>query len=89
MAKDYPVGSAQEKVLNALGLTATGFSDAERIFSEIGIEVTSKRVGRSSEPVVSELDGYGGGWNVGGDGESYKISYKNTDLTPLAQWIKK
>lgn len=89
MAKDYPVGSAQEKVLNALGLTATGFSDAERIFGELGIEVTSKRVGRSSEPVVSELNSYGGGWNVGGDGESYKISYKDTDLTPLAQWMTK
>lgn len=42
MAKDYPVGSAQEKVLNALGLTANSFSDAERIFDEIGIEVSSK-----------------------------------------------
>lgn len=89
MAKDYPVGSAQEKVLNALGLTATGFSDAERIFNEIGIEVTSKRVGRTTEPVVTEKSTSRGGWNSGGDGESYEVTYKNADLSKIAQWIKK
>lgn len=88
MAKAFPTSVAQDKVLAALNMTATDFSDAERIFKSIGIEVTSKRVGRSSEPVVSKLNAYGGGWNVGGDGESYKISYKDTDLTPLAQWMK-
>lgn len=87
MAKDYPVGSAQEKVLNALGLTATGFSDAERIFNEIGIMVNSKRVGRSSEPVVSLKETARGGWNRGGDGESYTVSYKNIDLSAIAQWM--
>lgn len=88
MAKAFPTSVAQDKVLAALNMTATDFADAERIFSEIGIGVTSKRVGRSSEPVVSRKDSYGGGWNVDGDGESYKISYKDTDLTPLAQWMK-
>ncbi len=88
MAKAFPTSVAQDKVLAALNMTATDFTDAERIFAEIGIVVTSKRVGRSSEPVVSRKDGYGGGWNVDGDGESYKISYKDTDLTPLAQWMK-
>lgn len=88
MAQQTPVGVAQEKVLKALGMTATDWSDAKRIFAEIGIEVTSKRVGRSSEPVVAKLDAYGGGWNPDGDGECYKISYKNVDLTPLAQWMK-
>ena len=88
MAHNYPTSVAQDKVLAALGMTAVDYPDAERIFSEIGIEVTSKRVGRSSEPVVSKLTAYGGGWNAGGDGESYKISYKDTDLTPLAQWMK-
>ena len=84
----YPVGAAQEKVLKAIGMTATDFSDAERIFDSIGIEVTSKRVGRSSEPVVSRKSTYGGGWSEGGDGEEYRISYKDIDLTPLAQWMK-
>ena len=88
MAKAFPTSVAQDKVLAALNMTATDFTDAERIFKSIGIEVTSKRVGRSSEPVVSKLNSYGGGWNPGGDGESYEISYKDTDLTPLAQWMK-
>ncbi len=88
MAKAFPTSVAQDKVLAALNMTATDFTDAERIFAEIGIVVTSKRVGRSSEPVVSRKASDGGGWNVDGDGESYKISYKDTDLTPLAQWMK-
>lgn len=87
MAKDYPVGSAQEKVLNALGLTATGFSDAERIFEKLGLEVTSRRVGRSSEPVITFKDTTRGGWNRGGDGESYEVSYKAFDKSAIAQWI--
>lgn len=88
MAKDFPVGAAQEKVLNALGLAATGFSDANRIFDEIGIEVSSKRVGRSSEPVISRKQTSFGGWNPGGDGEEYTVSYKSIDLTPVSQWMK-
>lgn len=88
MAKAFPTSVAQDKVLAALNMTANDFTDAERIFAEIGIVVNSKRVGRSSEPVVSRKDSYGGGWNEGGDGESYRISYKSTDLTPLAQWMK-
>lgn len=84
----YPTSVAQDKVLAALNMTATDFTDAERIFSEIGIVVTSKRVGRSSEPVIERKSTSGGGWNVGGDGEEYQISYKDIDLTPLAQWMK-
>lgn len=88
MAKAYPTSATQDKVLAALGMTATDFTDAERIFSEIGIVVTSKRVGRSTEPVISRKDAFGGGWNVGGDGESYAITYKDADLSKLAQWMK-
>lgn len=86
--KAYPVGATQEKVLNALNMTATDFTDAERIFAEIGIEVTSKRIGRATEPVISRKSTYGGGWSEGGDGEEYQISYKDIDLTPLTQWMK-
>lgn len=85
---NYPVGSAQKKVLDTLNMTATDFEDAERIFKSIGIQVTSKRVGRSSEPVVARLNAFGGGWNAGGDADEYRISYKDIDLTPLAQWMK-
>lgn len=89
MAKDYPVGSAQAKVLNALGLEATGFGDAKRIFEEIGIEVSSQRVGHSSVPVITRKSAYFGGWNPGGDGESYEVSYKSVDFAKIAQWMKK
>ena len=40
---DYPVSKGQEKVLAALGLTATGFSDASEKLMNLGLAVTSKR----------------------------------------------
>lgn len=86
--RDYPTGAAQDIILKALNLKATGFKDAERIFSEIGIAVASKRVGRSSVPVVTKLDSFGGGWNEGGDGEGWKNSYKNVDLSAIAQYMQ-
>lgn len=85
--KESPVGVAQEKVLSALRLTAENFQDANRIFSAIGISVSSKRVGKSSEPVVRMMETTFGGWNAGGDGESYDAEYRNIDLTPIKQWI--
>lgn len=86
--KDYPTGAAQDVILKALNLKATGFRDAERIFSEIGISVASKRVGRSSMPVVTRLERYGGGWNTGGDADGYEISHKNVDLSAIAQYMQ-
>ena len=84
MAKDYPVGAAQKKVLEALGMSASGFADAERIFDEIGIVVASKR----GTPQVSRKATSGGGWNPGmEDGDSYEIKFREVDLTPLAQWM--
>lgn len=83
-----PIGVAQEKVLDALGITASDWMDAKQKFDEIGIEVGSRRVGRSSEPVVSRKNSYGGGWNPGGDGEEYRISYKSIDLAPVSQWMQ-
>lgn len=85
---NYPISKTQKMVLDALNLTANDFSDADRIFADHGIVVSSKRVGRATEPVVSRLASHGGGWNVGGDGESYKISYKGIDLTAISHWMK-
>jgi hypothetical protein len=85
----YPVGKAQQMVLDALGLHASDFSEAEQVFESIGISVSSKRVGRSSIPVVSMKETTGGGWNAGGDGESYEISYKEADLSKLSEWMVK
>lgn len=85
----YPVGSAQRQVLNALNLTAADFTAAEQVFESIGIEVTSRRVGRSSEPVVTMKQTEFGGFNREGDGESWSKSFTKIDLTPIAQWIVK
>jgi len=84
-----PIGVAQKKVLDALNLTATDWTDAQRIFEASGIEVTSKRVGRSSEPVVRMMETTISGWNAGGDGESYEREFAKIDLTAIAQWITK
>lgn len=85
----YPVGAAQRQVLNALNLTAADFTAAEQVFESIGIEVTSKRVGRSSEPVIRMKQTQFGGFNRGGDGESWSKSFTKIDLTPVQQWIVK
>ena len=85
--KDYPVGKAQKMVLDALGITATGHSDASRKFAELGLAVSSKRVGRSSVPVVKVLDRYAGALNQYGEGETWK-QYEDIDLTLIEQWIE-
>lgn len=89
MASNYPTSVAQNKVLAALGLEASDYAEADRIFADHGLVVSSRRVGRSSEPVITRLDTTAGGWNAGGDGESYSISYRGIDLTPVAQWMQK
>lgn len=83
-----PVGVAQGKVLNAIGKAAADWQEAEQIFSDLGITVSAKRVGRSSEPVV-EFYGIRGGFNIHGEGETYDA----TTLTPeqrqaLQQFVK-
>ena len=87
MAKDYPVGKAQKMVLDALEMTADGFTAAEHIFNKIGITVIAVRQGRTSVPQVHRKETSGGGWNAGGDGESFEISYKDADLSKISQWM--
>jgi cyanophycinase-like exopeptidase len=87
MAKDYPVGKAQQVILDALGIKAESHQEAERIFEEIGIVVVPVRQGRKSVPQVHRLETSGGGWNVGGDGESYEVSYKDADLSKVVEWM--
>jgi len=89
MASVFPVGVAQKKVLDALNLTAADFTAAKQVFESIGIDVTSKRVGRSSEPVVRMMATQYGGWSPDGDGESYERKFAKIDLTAIAQWIVK
>lgn len=86
---NYPVGATQQKVLSALGLAATDFSEAEKLFNDLGIEVSSKRAGRTTEPVVKMKNTEIGGWNVGGDGSTSQLKFRNLDLSAIAQWIAK
>lgn len=88
---DYPVGKAQQVVLSALGVTRHTFAGAEAYFEEIGIVVSSKRVGRSSVPVVRIKDRYNGGFTSEGDGDSWRAYSDLTaeQLQALAPWIVK
>lgn len=70
--RDYPVGVAQQTVLDALGMTASGFGDASQKFDSLGIVVASKRQGRSSVPAVKILNRQGGGFNRYGEGETWQ-----------------
>lgn len=90
MARQTPVGKAQQQVLDALGLKADCWQEAKRVFAEIGIEVGSRREGRSSVPVVSIHRNFqgGGGWNPGGDGEYVPARNPKVDLTPVKQWME-
>lgn len=83
----YPTSNTQITILNALGLHAKNFSEAEQIFSNLGLVVTSKRQGRSTVPVVQVLDRKDGGFNVHGEGVEFD-KYPNVDFSALEQWIE-
>jgi glutaredoxin len=85
--RDYPVGKAQQTILTSLNLTATGHSDAERIFNELGIIVATRRQGRKSVPVVTLRDTEIGGFTADGDGWSAPVEYANVDLDKISQWM--
>jgi hypothetical protein len=86
--RQYPVGKAQQEVLNALGISkCNGHSHAQQIFDELGITVSSKREGRKSVPVVSKI-GAGGGWNIGGDGEGWDAPSTGIDLSAIEKWME-
>lgn len=89
MKNNTPVGVAQKKVLDAIGATAETWQEACAIFEKAGIVVGSKRVGRSSEPVVTyDRKAYGGGWNPGGDGaESWDLTEKEV-IAKVKQWME-
>lgn len=90
MARQTPVGKAQQQVLDALGLEANSWQEAKQAFEEAGIEVASRREGRKSVPVVSIHRNFraSGGWNPGGDGEYVPARKPKIDLTPVKQWME-
>jgi hypothetical protein len=85
---DFPVGKAQQIVLQALGKKAQNFSEATKVFEEMGIVVGSKREGRSSVPVVTVKNRWDSCRNSEGEGEIWR-AYEDVDLSAVAQWVKK
>lgn len=86
-ARNYPVGKAQQTILDALSLEADSFHEADEVFARYGLAVTSVRQGRRSVPQVSLRDTVGGGFNIHGEGESYDIEYEPVDLSQIKEWM--
>jgi len=84
--KDYPVGKAQQTVLDALNITATGHSAAQEIFKSLGLVVVTKREGRRSVPSITVLDRDGGGFNASGEGETWQ-QYPDSDFSNIQEWV--
>ena len=87
MAAGFPVGKTQKIVLDALGITGVAwFGQAEQKFEDLGIIVTSKRVGRGVEPRITVKSRMVGGFTEDGDGDSWR-EYADVDLSAVQQWI--
>src|SRR4051812_23968529 len=89
MNRQYPVGKAQQMVLDALNLTASGSGDADAKFAEIGIVVSSKREGRTSKPQITILSRESGNFNADGEGETWQQYRKLTiaEFEAIKIWI--
>jgi len=88
MKDNTPVGVAQKKVLDAIGAKAETWQEACRIFEKAGIVVGAKRVGRSSEPVVTlSRNAYGAGWNTEGDADPFDLTSKEV-IAKVKQWME-
>lgn len=83
----HPISKTQATVLSALGLSAANFTEAEQIFGDLGLVVTSARQGRSSVPVIQVLDRQSGGFNAHGEGVNFD-KYPDVEVSALEQWIK-
>jgi len=86
---EYPVGKAQQIVLDALGLKAAGMTSANELFESLGLIVRPVRQGRASVPEITIKNRYEGGWNEGGDGDSWRAYGDLTaeQMQALAPWI--
>lgn len=85
--KGYPVGKAQQQVLTALELTASGFAAAERKFEKLGLVVTSKRQGRKSVPVITILNRETGALNANGEGVAWQ-QYPDANFENIQHWVE-
>jgi len=89
MVDHYPTGKAQQLVADALGITVDNYTDANEKFEALGLEVSHKRVGRKSVPVVRKV-GTGGltGWGEGDDIVIKGAKKSTLDLTSISQWME-
>lgn len=90
-SNDFPVGKAQQVVLDALGLKATGMTGANELFESLGLVVRPVRQGRASVPQITIKNRYEGGWNEGGDGDSWRAYGDLTveQMQAIAPWVKR
>ena len=84
--REYPVGKAQQMVLDALNMTAANHREAEHLFESLGIVVASKRQGRTSVPAITIKSRQIGGFDASGDGWS-DTKYAAIDTSAIEQWI--
>lgn len=89
--RQYPVGKAQAGVLKALGINIkiNGHSHAQQIFDALGLTVSSKRVGRTSVPVVSiHTVSYGSQYSDIADQSGSYSNADGLDFSAINQWMK-
>jgi hypothetical protein len=89
---DFPAGKAQQQVLAALGMT--GFytaAGANEVFESLGLMVRAVRQGRASVPQITLKSRYAGGWNEGGDGDSWRAYGDLTadQMRAISAWLVK
>ncbi|OLB44108.1 MAG: hypothetical protein AUG51_22200 [Acidobacteria bacterium 13_1_20CM_3_53_8] len=86
MPKPYPVGKAQQIILDALGRDVESFQEAEKIFADLRIIVTPVRQGHDSVPHVSlnHLQGV----TVDNLNEMREINEPySSELVKIVQWM--
>ena len=88
---EYPVGKAQQIVLDALGLTAAGASSADELFESLGLVVRPVRQGRVSVPEITIKNRYAGGFTADGDGDAWRAYGDLTaeQMRAIAPWLVK
>lgn len=86
---EYPVGKAQQIVLDALGLEAAGATSANELFESLGLVVRPVRQGRTSVPEIMIKDRWAGGFSAEGDGEEWQAYGDLTaeQMSAIAPWV--
>ena len=85
--RSYPMSKAQATIIEALGITdSINFTQAESIFSELDIIVTSWRDGRKSVPIVTAKSS-SAAMTAHGDYEEVNNELDTEVAQKLAEWM--